>query len=496
MPGSVPEVRVRVMNSAPVQGDGEWVLYWMVAVRRTRFNFALQRAAFWASELGRPLLVLEALRCDYPWASDRLHRFILGGMAENRRAFGRAGVTYHPYVEPALGAGRGLLEALAARAGVVVTDDCPAFFLPRMVAAAAARVPVLVEAVDGNGLLPLRAADRAYPTAHGFRRFLQRELPRHWAEAPEADPLAKRSGPPAVPLPEEIFDRWPPAGSDLLMGDAAALAVLPLDHAVKPSPLRGGSEAAGAGLSTFLSARLAGYAQGRNRIEGSAASGLSPYLHFGHLSAHEVAAAVLEREDWNPGRPSPKATGSRQGWWGASASAEAFLDQLITWRELGLNAAAHLPAYQDFETLPDWARATLLKHSADPRPHLYTLGELEAAATHDPLWNAAQRQLVREGTIHNYLRMLWGKKILEWTGHPREALEVMTELNDRFALDGRDPNSVAGIFWTLGRYDRPWGPERPIFGTVRFMSSQNTARKMDVTGYLRRFGPAGAADGR
>ena len=168
----VPALRVRSLNPAPVNGDGEWVLYWMVAARRTRFNFALQRAAFWAAELGRPLLVLEALRCDYPWASDRLHRFVLDGMAENRRAFGRAGVTYHPYVEPAVGAGRGLLEALAAGAGVVVTDDCPAFFLPRMVAAAAARVPVLVEAVDGNGLLPLRAADRAYPTAHGFRRFL------------------------------------------------------------------------------------------------------------------------------------------------------------------------------------------------------------------------------------------------------------------------------------------------------------------------------------
>ncbi|MGA9751523.1 MAG: deoxyribodipyrimidine photolyase [Acidobacteriota bacterium] len=484
------------MNAAPVRGDGEWVLYWMVAARRKGFNFALQRAAFQASELGRPLVVLEALRCDYRWASDRLHRFILDGMAENRRAFGRAGVTYHPYVEPAAGAGRGLLEALAARACVVVTDDFPAFFLPRMVAAAGSRLSVHLEAVDGNGLLPMRAADRAYPTAYGFRRFLQRELPRHWAEAPEADPLAKWSVPPAVPVPEAILDRWPPADRGLLDGRAGELAALPLDHAVKPSPLRGGSEAARAALSTFLSERLDGYVEGRNRIEESASSGLSPYLHFGHLSAHELAAAVLEREGWNPGRLSPKATGSRQGWWGASASAEAFLDQLVTWRELGLNAAAHLPAYQEFETLPGWARGTLLKHAADPRPHRYTLGELEAAASHDPLWNAAQRQLVREGTIHNYLRMLWGKKILEWTGHPREALDVMTELNNRFALDGRDPNSVAGIFWTLGRYDRPWGPERPVFGTVRFMSSQNTARKMDVAGYLRRYGPAGATDGR
>ncbi|MGC8722662.1 MAG: deoxyribodipyrimidine photolyase [Acidobacteriota bacterium] len=492
----VPALRVRSLTPAPVNGDGEWVLYWMVGARRTRYNFALQRAAFWAAELGRPLLVLEALRCDYPWASDRLHRFILDGMAENRRAFGRAGVTYHPYVEPAVGAGRGLLEALAAGAGVVVTDDSPAFFLPRMVASAAARVPVLVEAVDGNGLLPVRAADRAFPTAHAFRRFLQGALVTHLSELPQPDPLPPKGAGRGAALPEEVLRRWPPADRGLLDGQPGALAALPLDHAVNPSPLRGGGEAARAALATFLSERLEGYAEGRNRIEACAASGLSPYLHFGHLSAHEVAAAVLERENWNPGRLAPKVTGSRQGWWGASASAEAFLDQLVTWRELGLNAAVHLPAYQEFEALPGWARASLLKHAPDPRPHCYTLGELEAAATHDPLWNAAQRQLAREGILHNYLRMLWGKKILEWTGHPREALEVMTELNNRFALDGRDPNSVAGIFWTLGRYDRPWGPERPIFGTVRFMSSRNTARKMDVTGYLRRYGSEGAAHGR
>jgi deoxyribodipyrimidine photo-lyase len=161
---------------------------------------------------------------------------------------------------------------------------------------------------------------------------------------------------------------------------------------------------------------------------------------------------------------------------------------LITWRELGYNMAAHAPGYERYESLPAWARRTLAEHAADRRPFLYSLEEFEMSATHDPLWNAAQRQLVTEGRIHGYLRMLWGKKILEWTRSPEEALDVMVELNNTYALDGRDPNSYSGIFWVLGRYDRPWGPERPVFGKIRYMSSENTARKVGVSKYMERYG--------
>jgi deoxyribodipyrimidine photo-lyase len=143
--------------------------------------------------------------------------------------------------------------------------------------------------------------------------------------------------------------------------------------------------------------------------------------------------------------------------------------------------------YDQFESLPEWARKTLTEHANDPRPRKYFLGEFERAATHDSLWNAAQIQLVSEGKIHNYLRMLWGKKVLEWTKSPQEALQIMIELNNKYALDGRDPNSYSGIFWCLGRYDHPWGPIRPIYGTVRYMSSENTARKMNVKEYLFKY---------
>ena len=170
-----------------------------------------------------------------------------------------------------------------------------------------------------------------------------------------------------------------------------------------------------------------------------------------------------------------------------SPSSESFLDELITWRELGYNMCWQRTDYDRYESLPDWAQKTLAEHASDPRPFVYSHEEFEKAETHDPLWNAAQNQLVQSGKIHNYLRMLWGKKILEWSATPQDALYCMLELNNKYALDGRNPNSYSGVFWVLGRYDRAWGPERPIFGKIRYMSSENTARKMSVRNYLKRW---------
>ncbi len=247
--------------------------------------------------------------------------------------------------------------------------------------------------------------------------------------------------------------------------------------------------AAGRILEAFLDGGLARYDAERNQVELDASSRLSAFLHFGHVSSWEVFTRLMAREGWL-GPTSARASGAREGWWGVGRAAEAFLDQLVTWRELGFNMCVGRPAdYDRFESLPPWARATLDRHRADPRRPVYDLSTFERGATHDPLWNAAQGQLLREGRIHNYVRMLWGKKILEWSPTPEAALDVMIELNNKYAVDGRDPNSYSGIFWTLGRYDRPWAPEREIFGTVRYMSSENTARKMPVKEYIRRFAP-------
>ncbi|MCB9897654.1 MAG: deoxyribodipyrimidine photolyase [Planctomycetes bacterium] len=480
-------LRLRRVNDAPVRKDGAYVVHWMIAARRPTWNFALQRAVRLAEELDRPLVVLEPLRCGYRWASERIHRFVLEGMRDHVEAFAGAPVTYVPYVEPEPGAGRGLLEALAADACAVVTDDFPGFFLPRMVAAAGARLPVRLEAVDGNGLLPMRATERVFPTAHALRRVLQAELPAHLAVQPLPDPLAERTLPAPIEVPRAIASRWPSADLDALLADDG-LAALPIDHAVRAvDGVRGGFRAADEVLGRFLSERLSRYGTERNQPEADATSGLSPYLHFGHVSVHAVLDAVARREDWTPAALTPGGNGARAGWWKMSTEAEGFLDELVTWRELGFNMARLVPDCERYETLPPWARATLELHANDPREHVYDLDTFDRGTTHDPLWNAAQAQLRETGVIHNYLRMLWGKKVLEWTEHPRAALEILFELNNRYALDGRDPNSVTGIMWCLGRYDRAWGPERPVYGTIRYMSSENTARKVRVREYVKRW---------
>jgi len=486
LPG-VPEIRISKLNSAPLQPEGDFVLYWMIAFRRTRWNFALDRAIEWARKLGKPLLILEALRCDYRWACERFHRFVLDGMAEKlRRLSANAGVRYYPYVEPAPGQSRGLLGALAARSCLVVTDDYPCFFLPRMVHLAARAIPVRLESVDSNGLLPLRAADRSFVTAYSFRRFLQRKLPAHLFHFPQRNPLARLALPSLKSIPRDIERKWPPS-SLAMLENADSVSHLPIDHAIGPAPIQGGELAGQHALRRFLSEKLGGYSDSRNHPDSDSASGLSPYLHFGHISAHQTFYELTQQEKWSPAKLALGSNGSRSGWWGLSQPAEEFLDQLVTWRELGFNSCTRCSEYDRYDSLPGWARETLERHVRDKREHCYSLADFAAARTMDPLWNAAQRQLISEGRIHNYLRMLWGKKILEWSPSPRRALQVMIELNNRFALDGRDPNSYSGIFWCLGRYDHPWGPERPVFGTVRYMSSRNTARKFHLKEYLARY---------
>jgi deoxyribodipyrimidine photo-lyase len=479
---TVPSLRLSAKNDAPLRPERGYVLYWMTAARRTRWNFGLQHAIETAVRMGKPLVVFEALRLDYPFASDRLHRFVLDGMTDNAARFAAAGVVYLPYVEPRAGEGKGLLSALARDACLVVTDEFPCFFLPRMVATAARILDVQLLSVDGNGLLPLRDAGQAFPTAYAFRRHLQKRLPVHFGEFPEADPLAAQDLERSASIPADIAARWRSA--------ANAPESLSIDHSVAPvERVRGGERTAAAALEAFVDRKLARYGEDRSEPEKDATSALSPYLHFGHLSIHEVLMAIASREGWSPGEVQKTAAGKRSGWWGMSGSTEEFLDEAVTWRELGYNFCSFRPDFDRFESLPAWAQTTLARHADDPRVAVYDLEAFAAARTHDSLWNAAQTQLLREGRIHNYLRMLWGKKILEWTRSPEDALHVMIELNNRYALDGRDPNSYSGIFWVLGRYDRPWGPERSIFGTVRYMSSENTARKMSVKGYLRRYAP-------
>lgn len=497
----VPDARIRLLVERPAHPEGRFVLYWMLTARRLHSNFGLDRAVYWAEQLGRPLVIFEELRHDYAWASPRMHRFALDGMREHAECLRAGPVTYLPYVEPHPGAREGLLEALAAHACVVVSDDYPVWDVPQLLSAASQRVGVRFEAVDSNGLLPMRSACRDFTAAVHFRRHLHKELSPHLVRFPHPDPLASAelvAGDAGLLLGDgnlalQLAERWPMATREMLDADAAQLAQLRLAHDVAPVSCTGGHEAARQRLERFMTDGLDRYADERNHPDSDAASGLSPYLHWGHLGAHEVFERLAARERWSPARLSVEVTARREGWWGMSPTAEAFLDEFVTWREIGFNfAVEHPDDFDAWQQLPAWAIQTLEEHADDPREHLYTFDELDEARTGDRIWNAAQRQLRREGIIHNYLRMLWGKRILEWTRHPREALDIMIELNNRYALDGCDPNSYSGIFWVLGRFDRAW-KERPIYGKVRYMSSEATRRKVKMESYLKRFSAAAEA---
>jgi deoxyribodipyrimidine photo-lyase len=484
------EIRIQACNGKSVDPSGEFVLYWMSAYHRVGWNFSLERAVEWSRSLAKGLVILEDLRCGGRWDCDRFHAFALNAMADNAERLRNASVSYYPYIERREGEADGLLRALSARAAVVVTDDYPMLPHRSKVVSAAESSPVLMERVDSNGLLPMSAYDRVFTTAYSFRRFLQKNLHAYLLDFPKADPI-KSLQLPAVSLPAEIIDRWQPATE---MRDSSCLAHIPIDHSVLPTALPGGASADESVLGEFLETRLDGYSENRNHPDYDATSHLSPYLSHGQISAHQIFAELSEREGWDLSRISPSSSGLKSGWWRMSPDAEAWLDQLVTWRELGFNMTSRRDDYDKYNSLPEWAIKTLAEHADDPHPEFYSLGEFENAQTGDRLWNAAQTQLVREGRMHNYVRMVWGKKILQWSETPEQALETMIHLNNKYALDGSDPNSYSGIFWCLGRYDRPWGPKRRIFGTVRYMSSENTVRKVRVKKYLERYGTGLNAD--
>lgn len=484
----IPANRLTDLNQAPENADGDYVLYWMIANRRLSWNFALDHAIDLAKKFGKPLLIFEPLRTRYRWASDRLHHFVISGMRDHAAQLESKPVGYFPYVEPSPGKGTPLLHELAKKACVVVTDDYPCFFLPHMIDAVKDRLPVRFQQVDSNGIIPLRLPDRTFTVAHSYRRWMQKNILDVILECPQSNPWSRLKLPAFPGVDPKILKRWPAADFASLL-DRDGLSKIPIDHSVKPTDATiGGPKHAEAKLKRFLDKRLAVYDEDRNQPDEHATSGLSPYLHFGHISSHEIVTRLLDHESWAPDKAAAP-NGKNLGFWNTSKTAEAFLDQILTWREMGFNLCHREPEnYDKFESLPDWAIKTLNQHAKDERPAVYSLEEFEQSKTHDELWNAAQRELVSTGTMHNYLRMLWGKKILHWTESPQQALEVLIELNNKYAIDGRDPNSYSGIFWTLGRYDRAWGPTRPVFGNVRYMTSDSTRKKLKLKAYLAEFG--------
>lgn len=453
--------------------------------RRLYWNFALEYAVAWANKLSKPLLILEGLNSDYPWAADRYHSFMMDGMQEKAQDCAQRGVAYYTYLEPKPEAGKGIIEALASRACMLISDEYPVFIMRRFNEIISKRVSIPYITVDSNGVIPLGITEKAPYAAFLFRKIVQKRFVEAWSSLPKEDPLADLQHKQAA-IPSDVLIKWP----DLMPAKdwiRPSLADFPINHQVGALSYRGDRKEGLARLDRFVHQKLHRYGNERNDPDADAASRLSPFLHFGTLSEHEIVARILNEQPQNWSYTTlVDAKGKSEGYFGGHEYIEKFLDEIITWRGVGFHFAHHTPNYDQFESLPDWAIASLEAHKKDPRPHIYSLEELETAQTSDPIWNAAQRELVEEGIVHNYLRMLWGKKILEWTPDPETALAYMIELNNKYAIDGRDPNSYSGIFWCLGRFDRPWF-ERPIYGSIRYMTTDSARKKLKMKEYLSRW---------
>jgi deoxyribodipyrimidine photo-lyase len=479
--------RVFSRNNHSPNTENDYVLYWMQTNRRFHYNYALEYAVGWANKLDKPLLIYEGLRCDYPWASDRFHHFIMEGMQENIGYAQKHHLNYYDNLEEHPGVGNELLYSLAENACTVIADEYPVFITKDVNGKMSQELNIPYITVDSNGLIPLGLTEKAPYNAYFFRKIMQKNFIDCYTHPPQKHPLQQLENQEKVILSEDFLDNYPPP-EKYLKNRHSFLSKLPINHEVGKTGLTGTRQAGLGKLGQFIQYGLPKYDDKRNDPDESATSGLSPWLHYGKISEYEIVDAVLDYQPkgWSLDNITFN-NGSTGGFFNGDPNIDSFLDEVITWREVGFHFAHHKPNYDQYESLPDWALETLEKHKNDPREYLYELEEFAQSKTHDEIWNAAQTQLREEGVMHNYLRMLWGKKVLEWTPNPETALAYLIELNNRYALDGRDPNSYSGIFWILGRFDRAW-QERPIYGKVRYMTSQSTRRKVKLKQYLDRYG--------
>ncbi len=441
--------RIQLLNDAPVR-PGRYVLYWMQASQRAHFNHALEYAARQANEHKAPLLALFSIAEDYPEANERHYAFMLEGLHQTRSELARRGVQLllRRQSPPQAAA------ELAAGACLVVTDRGYTRTQRAWRRQLARQAPCRVVQVESDVVVPVETASGK---AEFAARTLRPKIHERWREF-------------LVGLEETSLKR---GSLDLKLAKLKLddvdelLASLRIDRGVRRvRAFTGGSDNARRLLKAFMAGQLPRYAAQRSDPGLGIQSHQSPYLHFGQISPVYIALEV------GSARQAPR------------AARDAYLEELIVRRELSVNYTRYTARYDSYRALPAWARATLEAHHSDRRKPTYTLAQLERAETHDPYWNAAMREMLLTGKMHGYMRMYWGKKILEWTHSPRQAFAIALGLNNRYFLDGRDPNSWANVAWCFGLHDRPWG-ERPIFGKVRYMNAAGLERKFDMDAYLR-----------
>ena len=440
--------RVSVRRGGLPDPDGRCVVYWMQRSQRAFDNSALDVAVAAANLLKLPVVTFFAPVPDYPNANMRAYAFLNQGIPDITEDLAKRdiGFVLRRYPDHSL-----IKFCEEVKPALVVGDENPLREPNQWREVAAKKLKVPLWTIDSDVIVPSRLLEKARYSARVIRPRLKAHL--NLFLVPCANPKAhvkwrKPRDLQSLSIHSDITEGWP------------------LDRSVGAvSSFRGGSNEARRLLKDFIRRKLNGYAENRNKPEIDGSSRLSPYLHFGHIGPLTIALAVQKADALKEDK-------------------DSLFNELLVWRELAINVAWFNPLYDSFEAAEPWAHQTLAEHSKDPRPILYTERQLENAETHDELWNAAQRQMVNAGWMHNVMRMYWAKKILEWTPSAAVAHRIALKLNDKYFLDGRDPNGYAGVAWAiLGKFDRPWG-ERPIFGKIRYMSQRSTGRKFDSNRYI------------
>ena len=446
--------RILVRKSLTPRKGGRCVVYWMQRAMRIRDNSALDVAIEAGNLLGLPVVAYFQVIPSYPGANLRHYHFLQQGLRDVEQDAAERGVGFVLRRSP-----EHSLEAFLeeVKAALLIGDENPCREPERWRHVLAKRLKLPYWTVDADVVVPSRIFNRSFVLLHHFRPHLKAELPNYLVEPRNTAPLYP----------------WKPRKrlESFSLEEDITAGFRKLNRRIGPmDSFTGGTHAAFARLREFVNLELKDYEITRNHPEVKGTSRLSPYLHFGNIGPITIALAV------NRAVAEGKTT---------AEAGERFLDQLIGWRELAVLFVRHEPNYDNWECAAPWARKTLIEHAGDSRAYRYSLDQLECAETADELWNAAQREMVNTGWMHNYMRMYWAKKILEWAPDPARAYEWAVFLNDRYELDGRDPNGYAGIAWAIvGRHDRPWF-NRPIFGLVRTMSGASAARKFDAEEYIR-----------
>lgn len=438
--------RIHFLNSD--KDGGGSIVYWMTREQRVQDNWGLLHARSLAGS-ERPLIVVFCLAPSFLGATLRQYDFMLKGLAEVEDNLSKLGIPFVLLMGDPEKEIPCFINELGA--GVVVTDFDPLRIKQGWQETVVCNVDVLLIEVDGHNVVPARfVSDKREYAARTIRPKIQRLLLEFMEEFP-------------VLVSPDV------AGPDIRpVNWSAVRSFIEVDNSVLPVDLEPGEAAARRALDDFISSRFSRYAQERNDPNADATSRMSAYYHFGHIAPQRAALAVAAAP-----------SGENQ---------DSYLEELIIRRELSDNFCLHTPKYDSLDAAPEWALKTLEEYSTDVRDYIYTYEEFEAAKTHSALWNAAQNQLVYSGFLHGYMRMYWAKKILEWSVSPAEALKIVINLNDRYELDGRDPNGYAGALWSVaGLHDRAW-KKRPVFGSIRYMNERGCRRKFDVDVYIAKWG--------